>query len=100
MVSQSSNLTIDLIDLSTGLLASQELIPRARIIARIVADLLPGTAVNVYVLSPLDGDQIWMPKATVGGVSGLAESVPARLGTLGEVVAQRAALLLSGTNFV
>src|SRR5713101_4254679 len=100
MVSQSSNLKIDLIDLSTGLLASQELIPRARIIARIVADLLPGTAVNVYVLSPLDGDQIWMPKATVGEVSVQAESVPAGLGTLGEFLAQKEALLLSGKNLL
>ena len=100
MVSQSSNLKIDLIDLSTGLLASQELIPRARIIARIIADLLPGTAVNVYVLSPLDGDQIWMPKATVGEVSVQAESVPAGLGTLGELLAQKEALLLSGKNLL
>jgi hypothetical protein len=52
MVSQSFNLKIDLIDLSARLLAAQELIPRARIIARTIADLLPGTAVNAYVLSP------------------------------------------------
>ena len=66
MVSQSFNLKIDIIDLSARLLAAQELIPRARIIARTIADLLPGTAVNVYVLFSLDGDEVWVPKATVG----------------------------------
>ncbi len=96
MVSQSSNLKIDLIGFSTRLLAAQELIPRARIIARTIADLLPGTAVNTYILLLLDGNQVWVPKATVGEVSLQAKSAPAGLGTLGELLARKKALLLSG----
>ena len=100
MVSQSFNLKIDLIDLSARLLAAQELIPRARIIARTIADLLPGTAVNVYVLFSLDGDEVWVPKATVGEVSVQAENVPADSGTLGELLARKEVLLLSGKNLL
>src|SRR5260370_444043 len=98
--SKCSNLKTRHIGLLTGSLASQDLIPRARIIARTVADLRPGSAVNGYVRSPLDGDQIWMPKATVGEVPVQAESVPAGLGTLGELLAQKEALLLSGKNLL
>src|SRR6267143_1291238 len=100
MASQSSNLKIDLIELTTRLLAAQELIPRARIIARTIADVLPGTAVNAYVLSVLEGDQVWVPKATVGEVSVQSENVPADSGTLGELLAQRKVRLLSGKDLV
>jgi RND family efflux transporter MFP subunit len=100
MVSQSFNLKIDLIDLSARLLAAQELIPRARIIARTIADLLPGTAVNAYVLFSLDGDEVWVPKASVGEVTVQAENVPADSGTLGELLAREEVLLLSGKNLL
>jgi RND family efflux transporter MFP subunit len=100
MASQSSNLKIDLIELTTRLLAAQELIPRARIIAGTIADVLPGTAVNAYVLSLLEGDQVWVPKATVGEVSVQSENVPADSGTLGELLAQREVLLFSGKNLL
>src|ERR1700676_3294431 len=98
MVSQSLNLRIDLVDLPARLLAVQELIPRARIIARTIAEQLPGTAVNVYVLSSLDNDQVWVPKATIGDVSVQAENLPAESGILGELLAQKKVLLLSGKN--
>jgi RND family efflux transporter MFP subunit len=100
MASQSSNLKIDLIELSTQLLAAQELIPRARIIASTIADVLPGTAVNVYHLSLLGGDQVWVPKATVGEVSVQAETVPADTGVLGELLARKKGRHLSGKNLV
>jgi RND family efflux transporter MFP subunit len=98
MVSQSLNLKFDLVDLSARLLAAQELIPRARIIARTIAEQLPGTAVNVYLLFSLDNDEVWVPKATIGDVSVQAENVPAESGTLGELLAQKKALLRSGKN--
>src|SRR5271167_2986799 len=100
MVSLSLNLKIDLIDFSTRLLAAQELIPRARIIARSIADPLFGTAVNIYVLSLLDGDQVWVPKATVGEVSVQAKNIPVDSGTLGELLARKEVLLLSGKNLL
>jgi RND family efflux transporter MFP subunit len=100
MVSQSFNLKIDLVDFSARLLAAQELIPRARIIARTIAELLPGTAVNAYVLSSLDAVEVWVPKATVGEVSVQAENVSAGSGTLAELLAQKVVLLLSGKNLL
>src|SRR6202521_1903035 len=100
MASQSSNLKIDLIELSTRLLAAQELIPRARIIARTIADVLPGTAVNVYVLGLLEGDQVWVPKATVGEASVQAETITADSGALGELLGLKNVRLLSGKSLV
>jgi RND family efflux transporter MFP subunit len=102
MVSQSHslNIAIDLVDLSARLLGVQELIPRARIIARTIADQLPGTAVNVYVLSPSDNDDVWAPKATIGDVSVRAENVSAEAGTLGELLAEKKVLLISGKNLL
>jgi RND family efflux transporter MFP subunit len=98
MAGQLFNLEIDLIDLSTRLIACQELIPRARIVARTIANLLPGTAVNVYTLSFLEGDQVWVPKATVGEVLVQSESVPAGSGALGELLTRKKAFRLSGKN--
>jgi RND family efflux transporter MFP subunit len=100
MDSQSSKLKIDLIGLTTRLLASQEVIPRAKILARTIAELQPGTAVNVYVLSLLDGEKVWAPKATVGEVSVQAEEVPADSGSLGELLAHKEISLLSGKNLL
>jgi RND family efflux transporter MFP subunit len=100
MVSQSFNLKIDLIEFSARLLAAQELIPRARIIARTIVELLPGTAVNAYVLSSLDAVEVWVPKATVGEVSVQAENVSTDSGTLAELLVQKEVLLLSGKNLL
>jgi RND family efflux transporter MFP subunit len=93
-------LKIDLTGLSARLLGAQELIPRARIVARTIADLLPGTAVNAYVLFSLDGVEVWVPKATVGEVSVQAKNIPADSGTLGELSAQNEVLLLHGKDLL
>jgi RND family efflux transporter MFP subunit len=100
MVSQSLNSKIDLIEFSARLLGVQELIPRARIIARTIAELLPGTAVNVYALSSEGSDQVWVPKASVGEVSVQTESVPGDLGTLGELLSEKEVLLVSGKSLL
>jgi len=100
MESQNINLEIDLIDLSSRLLEAQEVVPRARIIAHTIAELLPGTAVNTYVLFSANGDQVWVPKATVGEVYVQAENVSSDSGTLGELLARKEVLLLSGKNLL
>src|SRR5260370_21500054 len=100
MESQDINLEIDLIDLSSRLLEAQEVVPRARIIAHTIAELLPGTAVNTYVLFSANGDQVWVPKATVGEVYVQAENVSSDSGTLGELLARKEVLLLSGKNLL
>jgi RND family efflux transporter MFP subunit len=66
MATESGPLKMVFLELSARLLAEQEVIPRAKTIAGTVAGLLPGTAVNVYVLTPYDGAEIWAVKASVG----------------------------------
>lgn len=96
MASQSFDLRTDPLDLSARLLGAQEVMPRARILARFVVDRFLGAAVNVYVLSSLASEEVWLPKASLGEVSVYEGSVPADAGTLGELKAQQKPLLFSG----
>jgi len=84
------------VELSARLLSAQEVMPRARIVARFVVDRFLGAAVNIYILSSLSSEEAWLPKASVGEVSVYEVSVPADTGTLGELKAQQKALLFSG----
>jgi RND family efflux transporter MFP subunit len=96
MASQSFDLRTDPVELSARLLSAQEVMPRARIVARFVVDRFLGAAVNIYILSSLSSEEAWLPKASVGEVSVYEVSVPADTGTLGELKAQQKALLFSG----
>jgi RND family efflux transporter MFP subunit len=96
MASQSFDLRTDPVDLSARLLAVQEIMPRARIVARFVVDRFLGAAVNVYVLSSLANEEVWLPKASLGEVSVYEGSVLADAGTLGELKAEQKPLLFSG----
>jgi RND family efflux transporter MFP subunit len=100
MASQRFDLSTDPLDLSARLLAAQEVMPRARILARIVADRVPGAAFNVYILASLDGEEVWLPKASLGEVSVYEGSVPADAGTLGELKAQGKAVLFSAKELL
>ena len=100
MASQSFDLRTDPLDLSARLLTVQEVVPRARIVAKFVADRFSGAAVNIYILSSLDGEEVWLPKASLGEVSVHEGSVPADLGTLGELKAHQSPLLFSGKELV
>ncbi len=96
MASQSFDLRTDPLDLSARLLSAQEVVPRARILASFVAGRFLGAAVNVYVLSSLNSEEVWLPKASLGEVSVYEGSVPADTGTLGEMKARQKPLLFSG----
>jgi RND family efflux transporter MFP subunit len=100
MASQSFDLRTDPLDLYARLLAAQEVVPRARIIARFVANRFSGAAVNVYILASLEGEEVWIPKASLGEVSVHEGSVCADLGTLGELKAGEKALLFSGKELL
>jgi RND family efflux transporter MFP subunit len=91
-------LRIDLSEFSAQLLAAQELSARARIIARSIADALPGTAVNVYVLTAQETSEVWVPRATMGEPAVRAASVSVDSGTLGELKTGLGPLLLSGAQ--
>jgi len=100
MASQSFDLRTDPLDLSARLLTVQEVVPRARIVAKFVADRFSGVAVNIYILSTLDGEEVWLPKASLGEVSVHEGSVPADLGTLGELKSHQNPILFSGKELV
>ena len=78
------------------MLADQELSGRARVAAKAVAQALPGTAANLYILVNENEDQVWRAVATAGDVSVNAAAIPVDSGTLGELFSQRSALLISG----
>jgi RND family efflux transporter MFP subunit len=100
MASQSFDLRTDPLDLSARLLSAQEVVPRARIVARFLVDHILGAAVNVYILQSLDDEEVWLPKASLGEVSVQEGSVPAETGTLGDLKAQQKPLIFSGKELL
>jgi RND family efflux transporter MFP subunit len=81
---------------ATDLLAQCEVIPRARIVAREVAELSPGAAAVIYVLSNPD-NPCWTPKATAGDIV-VGEVPDFGAGTLGVVADKRKFLVFQGTD--
>jgi RND family efflux transporter MFP subunit len=84
-VSDSSQL---LGDIATLLLTEREVIPRARLIAAKIAELLPGAAVVIYAIDDQQNPQ-WNPKAFLGEVRFTHSQVAVDEGTLGEVAESR-----------
>ena len=89
---------IDLTKLSAELLAAQEIIPRARSVARSIAEALPGCSVNLYTAGSLQGAEVWILRAWIGEQTVHSATLPMSEGTLGEVAARRGALLFTGSN--
>ncbi len=99
MATQSPNLVLDIAAISVHLLEVQEVAPRARTVARDLATLLPGSAVNVYMVSETAEGEVW----TVCGTAGDAapdETVPLAAGTLGILAASRKPLLFAGRSLI
>ncbi|HZP17120.1 MAG TPA: efflux RND transporter periplasmic adaptor subunit [Terriglobales bacterium] len=88
MATQGPVVAMDIATFSAQLLDSREVSPRARIVAQFVADLLPASAVNVYLLDAHDGSRYWVPRATAGDVSVDESAVPLEQGALG-ILARR-----------
>ena len=82
--------------LSASLLAQLESGPRARILALRVSDLLPESAVLVYLLD--ETAATWTLKAVVGEVSVDQGILPFDLGGLGTVAAERTILQFPAAN--
>jgi RND family efflux transporter MFP subunit len=89
-------LSVDIGDVAVRLLADQGLSSRARTAARTVAQLLPGSAVNIYILGMAEESPVWRPIATAGEVSVHTAVIPAGSGTLGELYSEKSALLFAG----
>jgi RND family efflux transporter MFP subunit len=93
-------LNIDLTAFSAELLATQEVIPRARIIANVLAHSLPASAINVYTTGIRQGPgspfEVWLPRAWSGEQSVRAVAIPRNEGMLGEVSARRSIVAFAG----
>jgi RND family efflux transporter MFP subunit len=96
MATQKSEFTVPVADFAAALLARAEVNPRARITAEQVAQLLPGTAVVVYLLEDLD-NPAWTRKAIVGEVE-VRATLEFSTGTLGALAENKTLLVFEGTD--
>ncbi len=96
MAIQTSGLVIDIVAFSTRLLEEQEVSPRARVTLRAIADLLPGIATNLYLLTAGEDGHAWVPRATLGEAPVHDSSVPAAQGALGVIAAEPEPVLFAG----
>jgi RND family efflux transporter MFP subunit len=97
-VDQGVPLNIDIAEFSARILADQEVIPRARTCTRIIAELIPGAAVTVYLVGTQYGEDVWLVKASTGEISVHSAAVPIDSGTLGEVAANKTPLIFAGQD--
>src|SRR5215469_2319916 len=100
MAIQRPIVAVDVTAISARLLENREVTPRARILARSVTELLPGTATNVYLLGEQEGEPVWVPQASVGDVTVPDTAVPLAQGALGTLAANALPLVLSGKSLV
>jgi GAF domain-containing protein len=91
-------LKLDLTAFCSELFATQELIPRARVIARAVAESIGGCSVNIYTAGSLAGEDVWIPRAWSGEQTVRGSSVSTGSGTMAELAARRETLLFSGSD--
>ena len=66
--------------------------PRARVFARFVSELIADAAVSVYTLANVGEKTLWVPRATVGEAKLHNEEIPAESGLLGIVFSESAAI--------
>jgi RND family efflux transporter MFP subunit len=98
MAIQSSGLSLSIAALSARLLEEREVSPRARITAQILAEALPGSAVNVYAVAPLPEGDAWTVMATAGEAATPEATVPLQTGTLGILARDPKPLLFEGRS--
>jgi RND family efflux transporter MFP subunit len=82
MPTESSISSVRLIEFAASLLSQREVIPRARLTAEQVAQIIPASAVVVYVIIDQQAP-IWIPKAMAGEIAMGVEEVEFEAGTLG-----------------
>ncbi len=95
----SPDLVLDIAAISASLLAAREIAPRARIIGQALADLLPASAVNIYLVSDTAEVECWTVHATVGEAAP-DKTVPLEAGTLGILAADPKPLLLYSETLI
>jgi len=98
MAIQSSGLSLSMAALSARLLEKHEPIPRARITAQSLAEAIPGSAVNVYAVTPLPDGDVWTVMVTAGEVAAPEATTPLQTGTLGILARDPKPLLFEGKS--
>src|SRR5271169_2695972 len=97
MASQVPGFATSFTELAMALLSASEVVPRARLIAQQVAELVPGSGVVVYVLDR-SGDPVWAPKATAGEVAFERAAIAFDSGTLGALGEKKEPVVFSGSR--
>jgi len=93
---QSSGLTLNIAALSARLLAELEVVPRVRVVAQAIADVLPGSAVNLYAVAALEDGNGWTVLAMAGEGALPEATIPLDAGTLGTLARELKPLLFEG----
>jgi RND family efflux transporter MFP subunit len=96
MPNPQSTFAVDVVEFAATLLGQQEAAPRAQVIANKVSELLPETAVVVYLIADQE-IPVWTAKATAGEIT-VMETVEFETGTLGAVAEKRELLVFEGSR--
>jgi RND family efflux transporter MFP subunit len=96
MATQRSEFTISVAEFAAALLERSEVGPRAQVTAEQIAQLLPGTAVVVYIIEDLD-DPSWTRKAIAGEVE-VGGTLEFAAGTLGAVAENKTLMVFEGAD--
>ena len=96
MPNPQSAFAVDVAEFAATLLAQQEVIPRAQAVANKVSELLPDTAVVVYVIADQESPN-WTAKAIAGDVT-VTDTVEFDAGTLGALAEKRERLVFEGSS--
>jgi RND family efflux transporter MFP subunit len=91
--SQEQESVLDLSVLSSELLAEPEVLQRARLFVRFVANLLPESAVSVYTLAEDANSTYWIPKATFGEATIHEQAIHSGFGLLGHLLVDASPIL-------
>ena len=95
MPTQSSSSAVSLTEFAAALLAQLEVGPRAQLTADYVAQLVPGSAVAVYVIADLE-DPAWIPQGKAGEIEVGRERVEFEAGTFGALEDGKSIVVLNG----
>lgn len=91
-------MNINIADFSARLLADHEINPRARTCARTIAEIIPYSAVVIYLIADRYGEEVWQAKASTGEVTIHSAAVSLAFGALGELAAAKTALVFTGKD--
>ncbi len=96
MATERSDFTISVTELAVALLARPEVGSRARVTAEQIADLLPGTAVVVYIIEDLE-NPAWTRQATAGEIE-VSGTLEFGVGTLGAAAESKTLIVFEGSD--